>query len=65
MALVVKKLEGETWKQAASRYAAKRGLAEEVAETFDDLVDVFGLSDENAALAACVGWGVTEFEDRL
>lgn len=63
MALVVKRLEGETWKQAALRYAAKHGLAEEVAETFDELVGG-GMVAEQATWSACVDWNIVDFEDR-
>lgn len=63
MALVVKKLEGETWKQAAVRYAAKHGLEQEVEESFDELVEG-GAPEDQAAWDACVEWDVAEFEDR-
>lgn len=63
MALVVKRLEGETWKQTALRYAAKYGLAEEVAEAFDELVEG-GTPADQAAWNACVEWDVAEFEVR-
>ena len=64
MALVVKKLEGETRRQAAIRYAAKHGLADEVEGTFNNLVNVLGLPENEAALSACIEWDVADFEDR-
>lgn len=63
MALVVKKLEDETWRQAALRYAARHGLEDEVEGTFNQLIDL-GLSDREAALGACAEWDVADFEDR-
>lgn len=63
MALVVKRLEGETWKQAALRYAAKHGLEDEVAETFDEAF-ADGLDEPEAAWHACREWDVADFEDR-
>lgn len=63
MALVVRKLEGETWKQAALRYGAKHGLADEVGRSFDDLL-AQGETEQSAAWWACTGWDVADFEDR-
>lgn len=64
MALVVKKLEGETWKQAALRYAARRGLEDEVEAAFDEYAEGLGLSLREAAVRACVEWNVGDFENR-
>jgi hypothetical protein len=64
MALVVKRNEGETWKQTALRYAAKRGLEDEVEGAFNELAEGHGLSEREAALGACVEWDVADFEDR-
>lgn len=63
MALMVRRLEGETWKQAALRHAAKHGLTAVVEVLFDELV-AGGTSEDQAAWNACVEWDVAEFEDR-
>ena len=63
MALVVKKLEGETWRQAALRYAAEHGVEDEVAAYFAVAVEL-GADEAQAALDACVEWDVADFEDR-
>lgn len=64
MALVVRKLEGETWRECAVRYAARYGLESEVLEIFDRDVAA-GVEEGRACWNACYEWDVVEYEANI
>lgn len=57
--LGIRRQDGETWLEAALRIAAKYGMAREVKEEYDELRQR-GVSEEEAAWAACYEWDVAE-----
>lgn len=63
MSLVIRKKDGETWRQAAERYATKYGLEGEVLDIFDSEV-ARGVDDGQAAWNACYEWDVLDVEDK-
>lgn len=59
VALVIRRRDGETWRQAALRLARKYGMEEEVAASFDEYRRE-GSSAEDAAWCACYDWDVID-----
>jgi hypothetical protein len=55
----IRRKPGETWRACAVRYARSWSLGQEVAEMFDAAVGR-GVSDEEAAVHACIEWDVAE-----
>lgn len=59
--LAIKRRDGETWRQAAERYAAPWGLQDEVLADFDaDIAK--GVDEAEAAWGACMERDVLPFE---
>lgn len=58
-ALGIKRNVDETWRDCAIRYARTYGLEMEVAESFDAHIRA-GVSEEDAALGACLDWDVAD-----
>lgn len=61
MRLVVRRLEGETWREAAIRYGRNWNLEDEVASAFDGFKEL-GFNDEDAAFEAVFEWDAFEVE---
>lgn len=59
--LVLKRVEKETWLQAAQRLAAEHGLVEEVTRKYYDFRRS-GKDEEDAAWEACYQWDVLKYE---
>lgn len=59
MALVLKREEGQSWKDAAIAAGKPYGLQEDVAEAYDSNKKL-GFSDEDAAWGAALEWDVLE-----
>ena len=59
MSLVLKRLEGETWRDAALRQAAKYGLEEEVKYAYRKYTG----EECDRWFAACYDWDVLVFEE--
>jgi hypothetical protein len=62
MSLVLAKAEGETWRDAAVRYARAYGLGAEVAADYERFRKS-GDSEAAAAWSACYEWDVLDFRD--
>ena len=58
--LGITKNEGETWREAAIRYATKFHMQGEVEETYDHLI-ADGENEASAAWGACLEWDVLDF----
>lgn len=59
MSLVLKREEGQSWRDAAIAAAKPHGLQDEVAEAYDTSKQ-HGASDEEAAWGAAYEWDVLE-----
>jgi hypothetical protein len=60
MGLVLKKREGETWREAALRQASRYSMQSEVAEFYDRFI-AEGDTEDRAAWAACLEWDVLDY----
>jgi hypothetical protein len=62
MGLVLKKREGETWREAALRQAKKHRMESKVAQEYDHYLSC-GHEPCRAAWCACYEWDVLDFID--
>lgn len=59
MSFRLKREENESWRDCAIRQASKYGMADEVAQSFDSLLEFE--DEENAAFDACYEWDVLDW----